>query len=174
MTGPRFPFYLLRHGETVANNEGYAAGALDTPLTAQGRAQAEAARVRVEALAPAPVLIVHSALSRARDTARLVNQNRQLPMREVAALGERSFGTWVYRPWAEVAQRLAAGETPDEGESWPVFQTRVVAALTECLATLPAPLLIVTHGGVFDVVGAVWGIDGLAHAANCALCAVSL
>lgn len=35
-------FYMLRHGQTVANAMGYLSGSLDTPLTSLGRQQAAA------------------------------------------------------------------------------------------------------------------------------------
>lgn len=151
MTNPPAKFfYMMRHGETVANREGYAAGSFDTPLTESGRKQALAARGVVETLRPSPAIIVHSNLSRAKDTAKIVNETFRLPMLERDAIAEQCFGDWMGQPWSHIHDRIVAGETPPNGESMAMLTARVMAGLDEILALPKEPILIVAHGGTFD------------------------
>lgn len=143
-------FYMMRHGETVANAEGYAAGSFDTPLTEKGRAQAVTAQGVFESLSPKPRLIIHSSLSRARDTASLLNENLHLPMAEEASIAEQCFGDWKGLPWPTIHARIIAGETPPNGESMTMLTDRVMAGFAKLLDRPETPILIVTHGGVFD------------------------
>ncbi|MDD3181315.1 MAG: histidine phosphatase family protein [Alphaproteobacteria bacterium] len=149
-TLPNKPFYMMRHGETVANAEGYAAGSFDTPLTEKGRAQALAARDGFEALSPRPALIVHSNLSRARETASIINERLQIPMIEKASMAEQCFGDWKGLSWSTIHERIMAGETPPNGESMEMLTDRVIAGLSDILSMPEEPILIATHGGVFD------------------------
>jgi probable phosphoglycerate mutase len=66
--------YLLRHGQTEFNREGRYQGALDSPLTDLGRAQAAGMGARLKALIgdPAGWLLQSSPLGRARATAEIV------------------------------------------------------------------------------------------------------
>lgn len=146
---PLRSFYMIRHGESVANAEGFAAGILDVPLTSKGRAQAEAARLCLEALPHKPTRIVHSALQRARETACIVNRTLRLPMQEEPKIGERAFGAWVRAPWDFVGAALDAGQDPPQGESLAAFDKRVVPALSAALAATDDLILFATHGGVF-------------------------
>jgi len=159
---------MIRHGETVANAEGFAAGSLDTALTQKGRAQARLARARLESLREKPARIVHSALSRARDTAMIMNEGLCLPMHECAALNERSFGDWVGLPWDGVAARLDAGAIPPNGESMEIFIKRVMGGMAATFALFDDTILFVTHGGVFQALGRSFG-RALEDVENCEL-----
>lgn len=85
-------FYMIRHGETVANQEDWFSGSIDTPLTGLGRQQADIARQIVEQLDDQPNMIIHSHLSRARDTAAIINQNLGLPLQEDPDYAEMFVG----------------------------------------------------------------------------------
>jgi uncharacterized phosphatase len=143
-------FFMIRHGETVANAEGYAAGSSDTPLSEKGRRQAHDARRSLESLPLKPKLIVHSHLSRARDTAVILNQNLQLPMQENSLISEFCFGDWTGLPWDDAHKRVEAGQTPPNGESKHMFVSRVMNGLRNVMGLPGGPVLVVTHGGVFD------------------------
>ncbi|MDO5622584.1 MAG: histidine phosphatase family protein [Paracoccus sp. (in: a-proteobacteria)] len=64
-----FPLYLLRHGETEWNRQGRLQGRLDSPLTVQGRKQAEQ---QAATLAGITAPGYASPQGRAQDTARII------------------------------------------------------------------------------------------------------
>jgi broad specificity phosphatase PhoE len=142
-------FYMIRHGETVANAAGFISGSMETPLTDKGKRQAKAAQAIIEALPVRPELIVHSNLSRARDTAAIVNERMGLPMIERASMAERCFGDWAGMPVKEWRERHKEGQFPPNGETTDVFRKRVFDGLSEILTLSEKPLLIVSHAGVF-------------------------
>lgn len=109
-------FLMMRHGETVANREGYAAGSLDTPLTEIGKRQAEKAERIVFGLDQKIDYIVHSQLSRSKDTAFIVNRRLKLPTFEMSRLAEQSFGDWQGMQWNEMRVLLTEGQKPPNGE----------------------------------------------------------
>lgn len=165
---PSLRFYMMRHGETVANVQNVAAGSFDTPLTDKGRNQAKNARKNFESLSPRPALIAHSPLSRTKETTQILNESLGLPLLEVPSITERSFGDWRGEPWPFVHERIMAGHTPPGGESRADMIARVFEGLTYILSLPQTPALIVTHGGVFDAL-----LQGLGHepfdAENCGL-----
>lgn len=83
---------MIRHGETEANKAHVFAGSLDSPLTEKGREQAELAQNPARALAIKPSVVVHSTLSRARDTASIINESLDLPMFETLILSNAMWG----------------------------------------------------------------------------------
>ncbi len=141
-------FYMIRHGQSVANEGRYFSGNLDVELTDKGREQAKDAREHVEKLVHKPVQIVHSHLSRARDTATIINQNIGLPMTEMDLLGEHHFGDWERASWEEKRPLFMAGENPPNGETHDDFTARVKRGLNTALE-LEGPILIACHGGIF-------------------------
>lgn len=150
MTIPAKIFYMLRHGETVANAQAVAAGSVDTPLTDKGRAQARAARGLLATLDPKPTAIVHSGLSRSTETALILNEGLGLKIFEKAGLAEQDFGDWAGQPWSGILSLWKGGATPPNGEPLSVFSERVVTALSGLLRASEEIFLVVTHGGVFD------------------------
>ena len=147
---PNRSFYMLRHGETVANAEGYAAGSLDSPLTDKGRSQAEAACPLLYSLVPPPNCIVSSTLSRAKDTAILINEQMSLPIHENKGLMEQSFGDWCGMTWEDMRSLMKAGKEPPNGETISGFYKRSILTIAQELEMRDDIILFVTHGGVFD------------------------
>jgi len=141
-------FYMIRHGQSEANAAKYFSGNLDVSLTDKGRNQAEVARAHVEKLVDKPVQIIHSHLSRARDTATIINQNLQLPMTEISDLGEHHFGEWERESWDAKRPLFDAGENPPGGETHDEFAARVKRGLNTALE-MDGPVLIACHGGIF-------------------------
>lgn len=146
---PLRPFWMMRHGQTVANVEGWASGSVDTPLTELGRQQAANAAPVTSRLSPKPSVIVHSPLSRAKETAQVVNAALGLEMITHQALREIDFGDWAGKPFIHIYPQILEGAMPPNGESLNVFVARVMTGLAEILAKYERPL-IVAHGGVFD------------------------
>ena len=77
---PQNPFYMIRHGQSTANERRIMAGGLfDSPLTDKGRGQAHTLSGYLkDHILPMPGRIYHSTMIRARDTAHLLNQNLSL------------------------------------------------------------------------------------------------
>lgn len=90
--------YFTRHGQTVWNVENKICGATESPLTEQGRIQAKelAEKIRTDGLQIHEIL--HSPLSRARDTAQIISAVIGVPMREEPRLIEQNFGCWEGTP----------------------------------------------------------------------------
>lgn len=84
--------YIIRHGETVWNTEGRLQGREDIALNENG---IRLAKITGEGLRDVPFdLAFTSPLIRARETARLVLEGRQVPVIEDARIQEITFGEW--------------------------------------------------------------------------------
>jgi len=150
-------FIVVRHGETEWNVEARVQGHRDSPLTAAGRAQAEALAAR---LAAEPFdAIVSSDLGRAFETARPIAARRGLAVRRDERLRERSFGhgeglTYdeLDRRWPGVFPRSGPSD-PDApmpgGETRRQFHGRVRDAFHDLARAHDGlRLAVVCHGGV--------------------------
>lgn len=156
---------LVRHGETAWNAERRIQGQLDVPLSAAGHAQARAAAnaLAQESNPDSFCAIYSSDLARALHTAEAAAHLLGLPIRRLAGLRERHYGVLQTLTYAEFERRhpqaharfLAREEAfalPGGGESLFQFAARV----NQCIDAIVAAhtgrqVLIVTHGGVLDV-----------------------
>jgi probable phosphoglycerate mutase len=155
-------FYFVRHGETTWNKEGRIQGHTDIPLNDTGRQQAEQA---VSVLARAPIdVIVASSLSRAYETAAIINAGLQKPLVVEEGLKERNYGAFEglnitdmdALKAAMVEKGLQAEENgypcPPEGEPYADFRVRSMAAFKRQLEAHEGKnILFVAHGGVYRV-----------------------
>ena len=145
---------FIRHGQSLANAQGWFAGQRDAPLTALGRQQAEVAAAQVAEIDFDRALC--SDLSRAHDTALRVLEGRDIPLQVTEALRERSCGHWEGRPIAELEAEGVmpefAGWTshPGDGESLREVALRVCRLFAE----LPSrdSTLVVSHGALMRAV----------------------
>lgn len=165
---PAIPFYIIRHGESIANVEQYASGHVDVPLTEKGIQQAYAAQKTVEALEVKPTIIIHSHLQRARNTANILNEHLKLDTVEDPMIAEQNYGDWEGQPWAITRQPTRDGIDPPGGETHKDFHLRVKNAISKFVQTYPGPVLIVCHGGVFRAIGALYG-EKITGIENCSL-----
>jgi broad specificity phosphatase PhoE len=147
--------YLIRHGETEWNRRGLFQGTTDVPLNAAGRAQAEKLAaalsvVRFDAAYTSP-------LTRARETARAVLAGRGVPLHELPALREISYGLWQGRGFVP-SGRCSAGlewrwrHSPWQvrfpgGESLPDVHARAAPVLDGIVAAHPAETVLVSGHG---------------------------
>ena len=151
---------VVRHGETVFNEQGRFTGQLDIPLSPLGERQAEALgqRLSKESLN----VIVASDLQRARATAQAIARHHGLPVEEDTDLREIAFGVWEGSTYAEVvardaalAQRWEADPTiyaPPGGETVTQHHQRVVRALKRWHSRYPKSTVVwAAHGGVIEV-----------------------
>jgi len=158
---------LLRHGETDWNLERRIQGQLDIALNAEGRRQAHAAARRLAAQPQryrlASARIVSSDLARCRQTAEAIALSTGLPVQTDARLRERHFGRFEGRTQAELRREFPddyvrwAARDPDHdvagGESLRHLDARVRAVFAELVRTHAGrTLIVVTHGGVLDIV----------------------
>ncbi|MEM6291467.1 MAG: histidine phosphatase family protein [Myxococcota bacterium] len=145
---------FIRHGQSLANAQGWFAGQRDAPLTGLGREQAEQAKTATAMLSFDRALC--SDLSRAHDTAKIITAGRDLAPQVTALLRERTCGTWEGQAIDGIE---AAGEMdafrqwtarPGGGESLRDVAQRVCtyfAGLPEVASTL-----VVSHGALMRAV----------------------
>ena len=167
---PAKPFYMIRHGETVANVTHIIAGQTETPLTDKGREQARLAQRAAEALEIKPSAIIHSNLSRARDTALIINEALNLPIHEDPEFAELFAGDQEGVPYKECDGFLKGFETPINGESFADLFERIKKATAHTLNHYDARVLIVCHGGIFRALGGIYGLKIMEVIDNCRLC----
>ncbi len=151
---------VVRHGETAWNVDTRIQGHLDIPLNATGLWQA---RQLGDALAGEAISTIYTSdLLRARRTAQAVADATGAALVDAPGLRERAFGSFQGRTFAEVetehpeqARRWRQRDpdyAPDGGESLRVLRERVVDTTHRLAARHPGELvLLVTHGGVLDV-----------------------
>ena len=156
-------FCLVRHGETTWNVDRRIQGQLDIPLNDHGLLQAHATAqalegVRIDA-------IYSSDLGRAWVTAGRIAVPRGQPVMPEPALRERHYGSFQGMTYAQARARHPAdfdrfeAREPDaffplgSGESLAMLDARIWG-LMESLRARHAghTLLLVTHGGVLDIV----------------------
>ncbi len=151
---------LLRHGETLWNIEGRIQGHGDSPLSAEGLAQADALARRLAA--ERPDALYSSDLGRARQTMAPIARAAGLVPRIEPELRERCYGVFEGSTWPEIERdfpdQYAAHLSGDPavraecGESMLEFQDRAVAALTRIAETsADNKVVIVAHGGVLGM-----------------------
>jgi probable phosphoglycerate mutase len=139
--------YLIRHGETAGNAERIVQ-VPGMPLSANGIGQAERLARRLAAAGICRIL--SSDLQRAVMTAEPLRLRTGAPLDLDPLLQERNFGDLRGTPYAELTFDLfAPGYAPPNGESWPVFRSRVERAWARVVAVAAATeghLAVITHG----------------------------
>ena len=92
--------YFVRHGQSEMNKAGLRAGQVETPLTEEGREQAE--RAGLKAIGLHIDHIISSPYSRAHDTAKIIAAAIGYPAGKIelnSLLVERNFGALEGVPW---------------------------------------------------------------------------
>ncbi|SOD24455.1 probable phosphoglycerate mutase [Variovorax sp. YR752] len=153
---------LIRHGETAWNRELRFQGHADVPLNDIGHEQARRLGLRL-AGETAVQHILSSDLMRAQQTAAPAASRLSLPVVTSAGLREQFFGvvegmrsdeiqSLHPRAWEEWLEFREDHAMP-EGETAREFHTRIIAALGSIAAAHKGQhLIVVTHGGVLDMV----------------------
>ena len=151
--------YLVRHGETEWNSAGRFQGKLDSPLTENGTAQAEAFGRRLVEIGVQADAFEASPLGRTRQTASIIASCAQLPeLKFDNRLAEVSLGSWDGLTQIDIdAQwpRLLDGSTPfdwffrsPDGESYEAATKRVI----EWLGETQGVVIAVSHGLIGRIV----------------------
>ena len=155
-------FLIVRHGETVWNREHRIQGQRNSALSPTGERQALATGQRLKAAGG--VRLVSSDLGRTLQTAQPIADATGLTIETDARLRERAFGIFEGSTLDEIRTRDSAAHArwqarepayamPD-GESLIALQTRAQACLDAIANQAPSvagKIIIVTHGGVLDV-----------------------
>jgi probable phosphoglycerate mutase len=146
---------LLRHGESTWNEQNIVQGQLDDArLSTEGRTQASAV---AETLRDYSFRwIVTSDLTRARETAAIVDDALGLEVAVAPALRERSYGVYEGRPLSELPSSASgvhdgrvvdSSARPEGGESLDDLYERCAKFIDALRAAGNDRLLLVTHGG---------------------------
>lgn len=154
-----FHIILLRHGESVGNAEGYHQGQSDFPLTETGYAQAKALAAHWIAKGVVFDKVIASPQSRAKQTAEIIANALGYEIEYDPIWMERDNGVLAglhhdvarekYPPKNFIPLYEPIGLT---GESqWELF-LRAGLAIQSILSQPPGPYLIVSHGGLLNMV----------------------
>ncbi len=147
---------LIRHGETDWNVEGRYQGQADPPLNARGLSQAYALAAKLQKKGPKPAVVYASPLRRAWQTAVIVAQAVDVPLKAEPRLKEIHLGAWegvlateIAHRWPELfhAWEVAPWKIrPPGGETIAEVQQRVYAAVDDILARHPGQTVaVVAH-----------------------------
>ena len=139
--------YLARHGESMLNAAGLLRGRLDSPLTLNGRGQAESL---ADALADAEVqVIVTSPLQRAFDTAHAVATKTGVHIEVDHRFIDRDYGDWAGHPLAEVEALWGSVDNAPGVEPRVAVLQRATVALFEVFDRLDGRSgLVVSHDAI--------------------------
>ncbi len=139
----------MRHGQTELNKKDFINGQIDDVLTPEGIQQAKNGAKIV------PQTIKHiyaSSLSRARQTAEMLNSQLQVPISLHDELKEVNFGTLQGGPYLDGVKEKHRTLTYDwgpDGENVDQVKARVLSILKEIQQNSgDEEALIVAHGGI--------------------------
>jgi alpha-ribazole phosphatase len=156
---------LVRHGETLWNDQSRYQGQEDVPLSPRGREEAE--RLAERLVGESIAAIYASDLARARDTAQIVARRLGKSVMMEPRLREANLGDWQGLTYAEVHRRYFCDSDPLPayfvdtpplgGESLRQLQTRALGAIEQIVAQHPnESVLLVTHGGCLKTLLCAW------------------
>ncbi len=150
--------FLIRHGQTLWNEEGRYQGDRDTDLTGEGVMQAKlAAKYLLEVIFSN---IYSSPLKRALDTAEFIRKGRNLDITVREDLKEMHFGKWEGMKFEQINkvfrndyQRWLGdpyNNAPTGGESFRQVKERAVAEIENIIGENKdgGNIAVVTHGGI--------------------------
>jgi broad specificity phosphatase PhoE len=171
---------FVRHGQSEANAAGILAGQeIDSPLTDMGREQVRATR---EKLTMHIDRIISSPLSRAAQTAAIINEELGLPLEYRDEIKEISNGSLSSHTWAEAIEITrdllfehhdlicAFDYRPYGGESGEDVKVRVKSFVESLLpAHKDETILVTAHGGIINTMYALYPTKEVWSTENAAL-----
>jgi broad specificity phosphatase PhoE len=135
--------YLVRHGQTVWNEEGRLCGSSDVPLSDEGLAQARKLAARLKDIGIAA--IYSSPLLRARQTAEAIAAHHRVEVKIEPDLREIDYGDWEGLKVADVLEQFPEIEklrreepmkfVAPNGEPMRRFAERVISAIQRVAAS---------------------------------------
>jgi 2,3-bisphosphoglycerate-dependent phosphoglycerate mutase len=168
---PRIGITFLRHGRSLADDEGVHEGRYDSPLTEEGRSQAEKRGQDFASQGLGCRLIISSPLKRAQETAQILAKYLDIPVETDADWAERNNGLLAGLSFDEASSRYPrpSFRNPYEriginGESeWGLF-CRAGQAVEKIIQRGPGQYLVVAHGHILNA--ALCTIFGVVPSAN--------
>ena len=150
-------FGLIRHAQTVWNQEKRMQGQSDSPLTGEGEDQARKWGPQLQLFNLD--LIVSSNAGRALRTAALINATLQVPLIVDIRLREQNWGEWTGKTLKQIKKQFPGllfeqetagwGFCPPGGENRDSVWTRSLEALKETAKKWPGTkILVITHEGI--------------------------
>jgi len=145
---------LVRHGETNKNIGRVLHHSKDTEsLSSSGIEQINFAAEKLKSYSPDSIF--SSKEQRAKDSSAIISKVLGLSFTTMDGLQERNWGIYSGKSWDEVAQVLDKmnldkryNYSPPDGESWKIFETRLIKAITTITTINPdKTTILVTHGG---------------------------
>ncbi len=141
--------YLVRHGQTLFNQQKKVQGWCDSPLTQEGIQQAIAVSKTLQSIS---FEYAYSSTSeRAMDTMHYILQDRSVPHAYVKGLKELNFGSLEGEKEADVFTDISVYEKGFEtygGENLPTCNQRFMTCLETIAKSHTGNVLVVAHGGV--------------------------
>ena len=124
----------MRHGETIWNVDSRMQGHMNSSLTKKGKNQAEILRKKL--INKAISAAYTSTLERAKETAKIILENSELPLIERASLNEIGLGEWEGKTFAEAKElnpeqfnnfwKFPTRYSPSSGETYYELQSRAI------------------------------------------------
>ena len=150
---------LLRHGLSVANQNGVVQGQMDSPLSEVGVRQAQLLAARWQATGVGFDYMLASPLRRARTTAEIIAIALGLEVEYQEHWLERLAGVAEGKTYEEIDSTLLNGVQPsshdplfEDGESeWDLF-LRAAAAVQDLVRRPAGRYLVVAHGAILAAV----------------------
>lgn len=150
--------YLVRHGQTLFNQQKKVQGWCDSPLTQEGIKQAIAVSKTLQSI---PFAYAYSSTSeRAMDTLHYILKDRDVPYAYVKGLKELNFGSLEGKKEADVFTDIHVYEKGFEmygGETMVTSNQLFMACLETIAKSHTDNVLVVAHGGV--IMGALNYLD---------------
>ena len=153
--------FLIRHGETEWNRIGRLQGHSDTNLSPEGLQQAQ---IFVKHLPFQHVDAIYSSdLSRAVETAKVIADKFNLPVKKMPILREMNYGIWEGRDIAELIEESPKefGKFftdperchPPRGETFLECQARLMIGIREIIADHDNQnVVVVSHGAAIRLI----------------------
>jgi len=156
----RKTLYFVRHGESVYNQANILQGDVDPSLTQLGKKQAEELggllkEFELKYMAASP-------LTRAKQTAEIINKSLNIPISYYEDLREMYFGDWQgemkIEHWDKFRRNFYEfGEPPPGGESkHEIVKRGEKCVLQICNEIQEHPILIVSHGMIVRLLIGAW------------------
>lgn len=170
---PSYPeLYILRHGETEWNAQGRMQGALNSPLTAAGKAQAQRQAEILASIDLDGFDILSSPQGRAFETAAIALARQASHLRTDDRLREIGVGDWAGKLRSSLPGADGFVDGPDgalelyerapQGEGFAALEVRCAGFLT----SLTRPSVLVTHGITSRMLRAILTAEGAGGLAN--------